>query len=264
MGLQLETWQLVEAPAAFPLRYGFFSVAEPRLTTDDHWRLGVQWQSQSCSPAKRTTGPCIDPEVDPLTPDDFCSVVQYEPFTVYAYENDDIIGATLAEHEAHAIARLTNGEQYAVEQQFWGLVTTAPAVTTTDLSGAPAGVVLGYIEQILANNYFGQGVIHMDRFTATILWEYLDVSGARLQTRLGTPVIAGGGYGNMADPPVDEFFIYGTGPVVVYRGDIDTRQMAIAKETNQVSYIAQRDYVVGYDCGGVGVKGTLGQVPFEG
>ena len=257
MGLQLDTWQLVEAPAAIPLRYGLFSVAEPRLTTDEHWRLGVQWQTQACSPAKATTGYCIDDEVSPLTPDDFCRVMQFEPFTVYAYDNDEIIGASLAEHEAHAVARLTNGEQYAAESQLWSIIGTN-AAPATDLSGAPTGVVLGYIEQMLANNYFGQGVIHMDRFTATLLWEYLDVSGSRLQTRLGTPVIAGGGYGSMPNPPIDEFYIYGTGPVVVYRGDVDTRQMAIAKETNQVSYIAQRDYVVGYDCGAVAAKGTLG------
>lgn len=262
MGTQLDTWQLVEAPAVVPLPYGIFSVAEPRLTTDPHWRLGVQWQSQACSPTKITTGPCIDDEVAALIPDDFCSVVQYEPFTVYAYNNDDIPGHTLAEHEANAVARLINGEQYGVESQFWGV--TLGSVVPTDLSGAPAGVVLGYIEQLLANNYFGQGVIHMDRITATILWEYIDVSGGRLQTRLGTPIIAGGGYGSMADPPNDEFYIYGTGSVVIYRGDIDTRQNAVNKSTNQMSVIAQRDYVVGYDCGAVGVKFTVSESPSNG
>jgi hypothetical protein len=257
MGLQLDTWQLVEAPAAVPLRYGIFSVAEPRLTTDDHWRLGVQWETQACSPAKITTGPCIDESVEPLVGDDFCAILQYEPFTVYAFDDMEIPGHTLADHQAHAIARLINGEQYAVEAQLWSQITTAPLVVTTDLSGAPSGVVLGYIEQMLANNYFGEGVIHMDRITATHFWEFIDVSGGRLQTRLGTPIIVGGGYGSMTDPPANEFYIYGTGPVVVYRGEIDTRQSAIKKETNQVSYIAQRDYVLGYDCGGVGAKGTF-------
>lgn len=257
MGAQLDTWQLVEAPAVVPLPYGLFSIAEARLATDTHWRLGVKWQSQACSPVKGTTGACIDDEVAPLDPDDYCSVTAVEPFTVYAYNNDEIPGHSLAEHEANAVARLVNGEQHAVESQLWAQMSADPAITLTDLSGAPHGVALGYIEQMLANNYFGQGVIHMDRMTATVLWEYIDVSGGRLQTRLGTPIIAGGGYGNMADPPVDEFYLYGTGAVVMYRGDIDTRQRAIAKSTNQVSYIAQRDYVVGYDCYGIGTKFTL-------
>jgi len=261
VGSQLETWQLVEAPAVVPLPYGLFSVAEPRLTTDPHWRLGVKWQSQACSPTDITTGVCIDSEPPSLETDDFCSVTALEPFTVYAYNNDDIPGHTLAEHEANAVARLINGEQYSVESQLWTSLSADPDVVVADLSGAPVGVALGYIEQMLANNYFGQGVIHMDRFTATVLWEYIDVSGGRLQTRLGTPIIAGGGYGNMSDPPVDEFYIFGTGGVVMYRGDIDTRQQAINKAINQVSYIAQRDYVVGYDCGGVGTKFTISTTP---
>lgn len=261
MGAQLDTWQLVEAPAVIPLPYGLFSIAETRLATDPHWRLGVKWQSQACSPAKPTTGPCIDDEVPALTPDDYCSVTAIEPFTVYAYNNDDIPGHSLAEHEANAVARLINGEQHAVESLLWSAFGSDPDIALTDLSGAPVGVALGYIEQMLANNYFGQGVIHMDRMTATVLWEYIDVVGGRLQTRLGTPVIAGGGYGNMTDPPTDEFYIYGTGGVVMYRGDIDTRQRAISKSNNQVSYIAQRDYVVGYDCGGISTKFTLTTSP---
>ena len=253
MGAQLDTWQLVEAPAAVPLPFGLFSVAEIRLTTDEHWRLGIQWQSQACSPTKLTTGPCIEPEVDPLSPDDYCSVVQYEPFTVYSYYNDEIPGATLEQHRARAIQRLNNGEQYSAEQSLWTALSTAagPAV---DLTAQPVGLVLGYVEQALADAYFGQGVIHMSRATATFLWEYLSVQGGRLQTLLGTPVIAGSGYDTLGAPDND-FYIYGSGPVVLYRGDVDTRENAVDRAINRTSIIAQRDYAVGFDCFAVGVKG---------
>lgn len=254
MGSQLTTWQLVEAPVAIPLPFGLFSVAEPRLPADDHWRLGIQWQSQACSPAKLTTGDCISDEVTALDPDDHCQVMQYEPFTVYAYDDDAIPGHTLDEHRAIAIQRLNNGEQHAAETQMW---TNLSATAPTALTGYTAGEVLGFIEQSLADNYFGQGVIHMNRQTATFLWEYLDVSGGRLQTRLGTPVIAGGGYGTMATPPTNEFTIYGTGPVVLYRGDVDTREWAISRSDNRVSYIAQRDYAIGWDCYAVGAEGEF-------
>ena len=253
MGTQLDTWQVVEAPPVVPLPFGLFSVAEPRLATDDHWRLGVQWQSQACSTTKATTGPCIDVEVPALSPDDYCSVSQFEPFTVYAYNNDAIPGHTLEQHRANAVARLVASEQRTVEAQFFAQVM-ASGLTVTDLSGAPVGFALGFVEQQLALNYGGQGVIHLSRNLATVLWEYLDVQGGRLVTKLGTPVIAGAGYDSHTVPPTNEAYIVGTGPVVIYRGDVDTRETANDTRRNEVSYIAQRDYVVGWDCYAVGAK----------
>ena len=93
MGTQLSTFHLVEAPAVVPYRHGLFSVVEPRVVgltggvIDEHWRLGVTWQSQACSLAKETTGPCIDSDVAALTPDEYCSVAEFDPFTVYAYND---------------------------------------------------------------------------------------------------------------------------------------------------------------------------------
>jgi hypothetical protein len=255
MGTQLDTWQLVEAPPVVPLPYGIFSVAEPRLTTDEHWKLGVQWQSQACSETNVTTGPCIVPQRDPLVEDDYCSVSKYEPFTVYAYNNDDIIGHTLEEHLANTVQRLVATEQRSVEEQLWASLV-AGASSLTDLTAYSPGVVLGYLEQQLAENYGGQGVIHMSRLAATYLWEYLAVQGGRLVTKLGTPVVAGAGYDPLVSP-VDEFEMYASGPVVLYRGDVDTRQNAVNKSVNEVSIIAQRDYVLGWDCVAYGVEGKF-------
>jgi hypothetical protein len=253
MGTQLDTWQLVEAPPVVPLPYGIFSVAEPRLSTDDHWRLGVQWQSQACSATKVTTGPCIDPEVEPLDKDDYCSVSQYEPFTVYAYNNDDVIGHSIDEHLANTIQRLVATEQRSVEEQLWSSLV-ANSVSTISLTAFNPGVVLGYLEQQLAENYGGQGAIHMNRLTATYLWEYLQVQGGRLVTKLGTPVVAGAGYDALVSP-LDEFTMFASGPLVIYRGDVDTRQSALDRAINQASIIAQRDYVLGWDCVAYGVEG---------
>jgi hypothetical protein len=253
MGTQLDTWQLVEAPPVVPLPYGIFSVAEPRLSTDDHWRLGVQWQSQACSATKVTTGPCIDPEVEPLDKDDYCSVSQYEPFTVYAYNNDDVIGHSIDEHLANTIQRLVATEQRSVEEQLWSSLV-ANSVSTISLTAFNPGVVLGYLEQQLAENYGGQGAIHMNRLTATYLWEYLQVQGGKLVTKLGTPVVAGAGYDALVSP-LDEFTMFASGPLVIYRGDVDTRQSALDRAINQASIIAQRDYVLGWDCVAYGVEG---------
>lgn len=255
MGAQLDTWQLVEAPPVVPLPYGIFSVAEPRLTTDDHWRLGVQWQSQACSTTKVTTAPCVEPERLPLSPDDYCSVSQYDPFTVYAYNNDDVIGHTMDEDVANTIQRLVATEQRSVEEVLWSMLV-AGAVSTTALPTVSSGVALGYLEQILAQNYGGQGIIHMSRLVATHLWEFLEVQGGKLVTKLGTPVVAGAGYENIVAPATD-YTMFASGPVVLYRGDIDTRQNALDRATNQASIIAQRDYVLGWDCVAYGVTANF-------
>lgn len=263
MGSLLNTYHQVSAPPAVPYRYGLFSVVEPRtaaiegVTIDEHWRLGIQWQSQSCGDIKETTGPCIDDEVPALTPDgQLCSVLEYDPFTLYAYNDDAIPGHTLAEHEANAITRLTKGEQYGAEGHLWSAITTAAGVAT-DATAYPIHIGLGLAEQSISEIYEAQGVLHMDRMTAMACAPYLKVEGGRMMTALGTPVVVGGGYRSEAVTPSDLGVIMATGPLVMYRGDIDTRENAVDKAINTVSIIAQRDYVIGWDCSALAVSVNL-------
>jgi hypothetical protein len=250
MGIQLGAWHQVEAPAIVPQPYGLFTVAEPRLSTDEHWRLGVQWQSQGCGLTKVTTGPCIA-DVEALDPDDLCSVREFDPFTVYAYNNDAVVGRTLQEHMADATTRLVASEQRSVEEQVWGLIS-AEVGAPVDLTSQDIRFGFGYVEQALAQQFNGLGVIHISHLVATLLWDALVISGGRVTTLHGTPVVVGAGY-DIVNPLTSPGTIFGTGPMVMYRGDIDTREQAIDKSTNNVSYIAQRDYVIGWDCGSVGV-----------
>lgn len=263
MGTQLATFHQVTAPPAVPYRFGLFSVVEPRtsaiegVTIDEHWRLGIQWQSQSCGEVKITTGPCIDSMVSPLTPDDqLCSILSYDPFTLYAYNDDAIPGHTLAEHEANAIARLTKGEQYGAEQHLYSLLS-AEVPAPTDASAYPIHIGLGLAEQAISETYEAQGVLHMDRLTAMACAPFLKVEGGRMLTALGTPVVVGAGYRSGGVSPTDTGVIFATGPLVMYRGDIDTRENAINKAINSVSIIAQRDYVIGWDCSALGYTVSL-------
>jgi hypothetical protein len=238
---------LVEAPASVPYRYGLFSVAQPRTTelttagADPHWRNGITWVSQSCGTVRVTQEPCVDDADPALTGDDLCSIAEFEPFTVYAFNDDSIPGFTLDQHRAHATERLLHGEQYAVEETLWANLGGV-SDPCTDATGSPAYVGLALAEQSLAASYRGMGVLHMNRATATVLCDHLYADGQIMRTKLGTPVVVGGGY-------ADAGLIYATGPVVIYRGEVDTRQAAISKPSNKVSYVAQRDYVVGWDCG---------------
>lgn len=256
MGSNLSTWQLVEAPAVVPHPFGLFSQAEPRLTTDDHWRLGVQWQTQACIEDYITTGPCISNDPNPLTSNSACTIKQYEPFTVYAYNTDPIPGHSLAEHRDQTVQRLINAEQLAVERKLWDEMI-ANADATIDASAYTPTYALAVAEQAIAEAYPGTGIIHMSRQAATVLWENLMISGGRMQTLIGTPVVIGAGYDNDSGAPIATSDLFVTGPVILYRGDVDTREQAINMSHNEVSYIAQRDYVLGWDCYAVRVNTTL-------
>lgn len=258
MANALNLWHPVAAPPVVPYRYGLFSVVSPRnaeLTPtgaiEEHWRAGVVWESQACSPIGAITqGPCIDPEGGIYTPtmvnNANCSDLQtFDPFTVYVYNRDSIPGYTLEQHMQQTIERLTNNEQRLVEEQV--LLNLASCVgAPTDLSAFPIEFALGFVENWLADRYGGTGVIWMSRQAATVYWENLRVEGARLVTTVGTPVIAHSQ--TPSAPPSTTVTIYATGVPVMYRGDIDVREAAINKPINEVSYIAQRDYVVGWDC----------------
>ena len=204
-----------------------------------------------------TTGSCIDPDVEALLRDRVCSQFKYEPFTVYNYSTDAIPGHTLEQHRANAVARLTNGEQRTVESVLWSRLVTADPIPT-DMTGVPGWLGLGYVEQTLAEQYGSQGVIHMNRYAATALAMHLRVEGGVMRTLLGTPVVVGGGYDPLPGQVSDTAVMFGTGPLIMYRGDIDTRENAIDKRLNDVSIVAQRDYVLGWDCVAFSAEIALG------
>lgn len=253
----------VSAPAVVPYRYGIFSVATPRVAqldgagVDDHWRLGVVWESEACGEASITYNSCIEPETPALITDRVCRLLEYPAFTVYAYNTDSIPGKTLVEHEQNAVARLLNGEQKAVEGQLWSQLLAADPVPT-DMTAFPGWLGLGYVEQAIAETYGSEGVIHMNRYAAAALALHLKVEGGMTRTLLGTPVVVGGGYDPLPSPINSTALIFGSGPLAIWRGDIDTRENAIDKALNDVSIVAQRDYVVGWDCFAVGARVELG------
>jgi len=259
MGNLLDAFHVVDAPPSVPYRFGVFSVVTPRAVPEPHWRLGVEWQTQNCGTAKITAGPCIVDDPDALDPDDLCDILQWEPFTVYVLNDDSVPGQTLEDHRANTILRLTNGEQYAVERELADrLFTAVPAPLDMTGFGDNPAFVLGHVEQQLAAQYQGLGIIHMSRRTAVLLGDsHLRMQGQTLTTILGTPVILNAAIDPPTSPANGDITIYGTGPLVMYQGQIDTNQFAIDRAVNKVCYVAQRDYVLGWDCAAVGAKTVL-------
>ena len=244
----------VPAPPAVAYRYGLFSVATPIPDAETDWEgFGMTWVSSACAQPRITYDACIVDAVDPLEDDGpICAQPQFDTFTVYARGIGSI--RNRAEDEASIRARLVEVEQFGVESQLWADMAAATTeVATSD--GLLHG--LAVVEQLLVEAYPALGVIHMNRFAAVMLGDHLSLEGGRLVTRLGTPVVAGGGYGAVAGAAPATATIYGTGPLVLRRGQAVADTITPDREANSATAFAHRTYAVGWDCTAVGVTVTL-------
>lgn len=233
----------VEAPTVVPHPYGLFSVAPPASPADTSWQAGVSWESWACIDVNTTTDPCINGGAAPGAKEfEACPDVRtYKPITVYLGIKRGGQSIDVGSDQASRV--LEDGEEYAIEKYLWAKL--AAAVTEgTALSPESA---LGSVEAALGTGYMGTGVIHMNREVATRLATHLVRSGDHLETMLGTPVAVGAGYGPLA--------IYGTGAVLARRGAVDVVgnwNTAI----NDELILAERTYVVGWDCFATGTLVT--------
>lgn len=244
-------FETVAAPATTPYRFGLFSVVAPAADADTAWEgLGLQWRSMACALPRVTYDPCIVDDVDPLAADTYCTIPQFQPFTVYQQTGDTLRNTSRSVDETRA--RLLEVEQFGVERQLWD--DMASVVTEVSTGSLIEGLAL--VEQMLVEAYPATGIIHMNRYSAIRLGDQLVVEGGRLTTRLGTPVVAGGGYGAVAGADPSTAAIYGTGPIVLRRGLVDTATVP-TPESNDVASLAFRTYVVGWDCAAVGSTVTL-------
>lgn len=248
----------VTAPPIAPYRYGLFSVAAEQAPDTPH-AFGVgqyTWESDWCGEAVAVThSPCVQDNPESISIDStLCNLAQFQPFWVYAYSQAGA-GAYLSDElQAQARDRIANGSQYAVEAQLWA--TMDAAITQVSVTGGVQG--LAYVEQLLAQQYKGLGVIHMSRYAATILGQLglLMPDGATLRTKLGTPVVAGAGYQQVGGALPTTYDIFGTGPVVVVGGATTIIPALLDTAINNVHALAFKPYVAGWDCTAVGVTIT--------
>jgi hypothetical protein len=246
----------VEAPAVTPHPFGLFSVAQPASPAGTSWQAGVRWKSSACLKPDTTEDPCISGNTVPAKVVQDCadeSTGEFKPFTVYSYFKRSGESFDVARAEAEAV--LQGGEEYAVEKHLWeAMAALVPAPDApSDSAAYPNQLVacLAEVEAQLASNYFGTGVIHMNRGTAAALGPWLIRENGKLHTLTGTPVVAGAGYESTGT-----INMYGTGNVAVRRGPIDTVEAA-DMTVNDFYALAERTYVVGWDCFVVGREITL-------
>lgn len=166
-------------------------------------------------------------------------------------------GQTLAFPHLAADADVVDGDG--------ALLQLAATVVNT---GSPLDIIsaLGRLEQGLADCYGGVGVIHVPVKLLPLLdaAQLIHPVGGRdvasgqfdrqLQTLNGNLIAVGAGYPGTGpdgiDPGDDASWMYATGPVFMYRSAVQVTPFAstVNRENNTVEMIAERTYVLGWDC----------------
>lgn len=204
------------------------------------------------------------------------------PFTVFEEIDCSPVGF-IEESEKRVRDTLARNEQYKVEQIFWTgtvaghtpaqyphlasletvrateasgfTVTLQNATTTITGTGLCAQAALGQLEDAFADCYRGVGVIHVPLSLIPYFDEayLLHRDGKRLVTTNGNTVVAGSGYPGTSPAgavTAGHQWIYMTPPIFAYRGKVRTfpQESTLDRGVNTVKAVAERNYLLGYDC----------------
>lgn len=237
-----DTLAIVTSPDRAPVAFGLFSVLDFRNA--GRWINGVTWPGTTCGPASVYEVGCTDEALPVTRPD---RELEWGTATALSVEGTFAcapFGTTFAEIEDRAIEDLQRHEEAAVEQHLWAaLAADEGATAVTGLNSTPKGV-LGALERHIALSYGAKGVIHIPRGLFPF-FDGIEAKGNRLQTVLGTPVVAGSGYGD-----ADDLRVYATPTMLAYRGEaqvIGSPEQMFDRSRNLLTAVAQRDYLLGYD-----------------
>lgn len=268
----------VAPPTRTPPRFGLFSVAEVR-DPNGHELRGVSWQPDACENPSLWSTPCSDnppaPEAEKCLDCQPMSDADGYPLNVYGTFACPLIGYGVSEAQRRARANLLTGEQNAVEYAFMsgesmplgGGLAAGATLAGTAVCGPELLELLYAITDV---EFAGEPVFHMPRPAAVWLADngLLRQVGDQLQTELGTPVAAGTGYTRANTAPDGEttpaggWWVYATGPVLAYRGDVmdlpDPGHQGINTTTNDYLAIAERTWVIGTECLNVAALFTPG------
>ena len=267
--------RLVTGAMRQPLQFGLLSVV-PVPDGPDHWVGGVMFETVNCAPAGGVSVPVCDPETGEWTEGvgypkgldaNGTETGEAAPFAVFGWFTCSPVGYTPEERQDRAVEHLVSREEQRVEQAFWtGDLGNSPSLQdpgTTTLNAGTAvkpKVGIALLEEYVAVNYGGQGVIHVTRALASLLVTdgVAEVRNGRLVTNLGTPVVAGSGYPGTG--PAGEAvtglqsWAYVTPAMFGYRGPVlDSSNRPgdlLDRGTNTATAIAERVYLLGFDpCG---------------
>lgn len=252
----------VEVAAPAPKVGGLFTAATVIDSTDPHDLLGAEYQTDACTFAEHwSAGNCgygFPPTPCNPTPNRGPTLKEFrgldlvtgDPFTIYDGIDCELVGAPSDHYRGRVEASLRLKEQKAAEEHVAGLLL---ALATTE-SAADVVEAIAEAEAWLAENYAGLGVIHMDRRTAALAGDALEVGlDGRLSTRQGTPIANGAGYKALGGAVV------ASGQVTLLRGPITATTapgMNVGTECTPPRVLAERTYVPLIECGAIKVTVT--------
>jgi hypothetical protein len=284
--------QIVTPPTFTTLPYGLWDAAQKPALDNPHWRQGVTW-IEHCPIGATTYDECLsvtgtgEPPAPAGKTDNVDQTFRgATPFTVYAEFDCSPVG--VAEAESAATDALARVEQQQVEAAFWtgaaggqtvvfphlaadtevldvqGIVLQ-PAATTA-VTGVDAARALGELEDQLGDCYAGQGIIHIPRSVLPTFaaWNLVIERDGRLYTPGGNLIVVGGGYTGTAPdgsaPAAGTAWIYATGAVFGYRSDVFFTSVrdSLDRAENTVKMLAERTYVLGFECCLIAAHLTLG------
>lgn len=249
-----------------PRRYGLLQAAVGPLELPIHARQGgLQYVNEICGEGYGYEVECVD-ALDVKTFTNGLEVVTGVPFVVYSTILCGSVGFTQDEFNAMAASRLMSVEQTVVEQVFSSgsvgqapsLANNTPAATIIATGGVTAVDVVSELENAIycTSQYGPNAYLHMPIAVINELasQHLLTWDGTRWRTPMGS-IVSAGCYSNL-DPAgaaaVDgTFWIYATGQTAVWRSnDIFVAPVAgtLDRETNQQLILAEREYVVTWEC----------------
>ncbi len=286
----------VASPTFIPRPFGLLSALATEIRSGDaHWRNGITYESLcpeagttyddcfavsgtgAAAPAPGTKSPTFEHEYRGAT-----------PFTVYA-EVDCSAPDFWNDSQGMIERALSRVEEDAVEAAVWtgvaggnpvvwphlaadevvtdrsGITLQTAAVTVS--GGAIFSVVegIGRLEGALGDCHRGVGVIHVPAELGAALADanLLVREGPRYRTPNGNVVVLGQGYPGTSPAgtlPGDSRWVYATGIPIIYRSDIYVTPpvSTLDRSSNSVTPIAERTFVVGWECCHVGVQIALG------
>lgn len=245
---------LVTGPTRVPFPFGLFSVLPFRVDTADRWLNGVHFETLGDAPEAR--GLSFDAACDPDSEIDLdgegLTIVDAEPFDIYATYQCSVVGNSLDLANEVARARLEENEERFVESALatgeFGQSPNFKDDAEVRLSGGDAkpsvGEAVALLENAASEEYGTQGIFHVSRGTASLMLKegVAEKRGQRLYTNLGTPVVAGSGY--------DFDNLVMTPQFVAYRGTLmipGDPKMLVDRSDNTITAIAMRPYLIGLD-----------------
>ncbi len=239
---------VVSAPKIVPSAFGLLAVAKPENAPgEDQWIRGFsqEWETELQSATNWDDTDSSSSEfIAAGTPKYFDYI---KPFFIEAQELRSTLGFNGLDRVARLTRQLEGITQHALEHELWDggvrldaghdnrALTSAEATILNGGTALPPRQALALLEAHIGMVSHGgeQGIIHMTRDSATLMSSngqmfFHEEGFDHLQTLTGTPVVIGSGYsGNGpvgatgATASDTNKWIYATGTVKVYLGDID-------------------------------------------